>query len=566
MGSNTPNQSFYVPANGETGWGNEVGSNFEDLDDILNGFSADGEELGLDRMFLGRLASTPADADIPTDTTVLYYKTGEPSTLYQKPDGGSETAVGGGGSSSSVGNVKYASEYSGADLAERIDAALNDIDSTWDGQGTVIVDAKPDGTAWQWPTSGWTVDPMSYGTAANRTRGIEVQIGKTVKIEWDGGTNPAITFDYSAQAYQDGASTFYGGNWEATNSDPEGFMLLRDAIHLTVGADHVDCRNTSGSGALDTYGFRLENDAIFCESNNIFIDGSGYFDHVVDFVPQAVLGTGNGGTNSFHDNKIEVQANYYGDWAYRLRGNCKGVEFEHNVLFGHKDNSYAWYFTSGDPGTNDPGDRWFRGVNIWGGKLEGPGANKAVIGYDDNYTDFYGPMIWNFSRGGYELVRDIGDGDGSMEVATVRGGAGDELLLLGAADEEALSVHQDSVKVMDGKHLSLGDGVARITESGDNVRLIGLDVDTGSVGATVEVGSAGSSSLNGDNRVELRDTPNGAASWAWSVEGNYGHIPLRVNAPSNPAAGDYYFDDGSNTTSGDAAMRIYDGTAWIDQA
>lgn len=49
----------------------------------------------VERLFIGRVASTPADADIPSGHTVLYYKNGEPETLYQKPDGGNESTVGG---------------------------------------------------------------------------------------------------------------------------------------------------------------------------------------------------------------------------------------------------------------------------------------------------------------------------------------------------------------------------------------------------------------------------------------------------------------------------------------
>jgi len=52
--------------------------------------------ISAETVFFGRLESTPADSDIPSGTTALYYKSGEPETLYQKPDGGSESTVGGG--------------------------------------------------------------------------------------------------------------------------------------------------------------------------------------------------------------------------------------------------------------------------------------------------------------------------------------------------------------------------------------------------------------------------------------------------------------------------------------
>lgn len=42
-------------------------------------------------------------------------------------------------------------------------------------------------------------------------------------------------------------------------------------------------------------------------------------------------------------------------------------------------------------------------------------------------------------------------------------------------------------------------------------------------------------------------------------------LPLLSSPPSNPEAGDYYLDDGTNTGSGNVSVRVYDGTAWVDQ-
>jgi len=42
-------------------------------------------------------------------------------------------------------------------------------------------------------------------------------------------------------------------------------------------------------------------------------------------------------------------------------------------------------------------------------------------------------------------------------------------------------------------------------------------------------------------------------------------LPVLSSPPSNAEIGEEYIDDGSNTSSGNLAKRIYDGTAWVDQ-
>jgi hypothetical protein len=45
----------------------------------------------------------------------------------------------------------------------------------------------------------------------------------------------------------------------------------------------------------------------------------------------------------------------------------------------------------------------------------------------------------------------------------------------------------------------------------------------------------------------------------------FGSQTIKSTEPSSPSAGDWYIDDGSNTSSGNLAIRIYNGTNWIDQ-
>jgi len=43
------------------------------------------------------------------------------------------------------------------------------------------------------------------------------------------------------------------------------------------------------------------------------------------------------------------------------------------------------------------------------------------------------------------------------------------------------------------------------------------------------------------------------------------NLTVQSSTPSNPEEGDVYIDDGSNTSSGDYALRVYNGTSWVDQ-
>lgn len=64
-------------------------------------------------------------------------------------------------------------------------------------------------------------------------------------------------------------------------------------------------------------------------------------------------------------------------------------------------------------------------------------------------------------------------------------------------------------------------------------------------------------SINGTS-IECRGNP---LTGVDRVEGQ----SVKSSPPSSPSAGDWYIDDGTNTSSGNVAMRIYDGSAWVDQ-
>jgi hypothetical protein len=47
--------------------------------------------------------------------------------------------------------------------------------------------------------------------------------------------------------------------------------------------------------------------------------------------------------------------------------------------------------------------------------------------------------------------------------------------------------------------------------------------------------------------------------------GRFQNMDVKSSPPSNPGSGDWYIDDGTNTSSGNLGIRIYDGSSWVDQ-
>jgi hypothetical protein len=81
--------------------------------------STDTEELSVTETYLGRLADTPTDSEIGTGNVALYFKEND-NTLYKRPYGGTETAIGGSGGSSpwsdSDGDNLYEQDKNGIEV------------------------------------------------------------------------------------------------------------------------------------------------------------------------------------------------------------------------------------------------------------------------------------------------------------------------------------------------------------------------------------------------------------------------------------------------------------------
>lgn len=52
--------------------------------------------------------------------------------------------------------------------------------------------------------------------------------------------------------------------------------------------------------------------------------------------------------------------------------------------------------------------------------------------------------------------------------------------------------------------------------------------------------------------------------WQMYASDQYARFPVLSTAPVGPSEGWLYFDDGTNTANGNAGLRKYDGTAWVD--
>jgi hypothetical protein len=68
---------------------------------------------------------------------------------------------------------------------------------------------------------------------------------------------------------------------------------------------------------------------------------------------------------------------------------------------------------------------------------------------------------------------------------------------------------------------------------------------------------------NDGGNLVIKDKQNGN-TYTLKPDGSIGR-PLLSSPPSSPSAGDSYQDDGTNTASGNTALRIYNGTSWVDQ-
>lgn len=83
-------------------------------------------------------------------------------------------------------------------------------------------------------------------------------------------------------------------------------------------------------------------------------------------------------------------------------------------------------------------------------------------------------------------------------------------------------------------------------------------------------GFNGAMNIETSNGLQFQIKPDGffgmqGSNSAISGVDRFQNMDLKSSPPSNPGSGDWYLDDGTNTSSGNLGIRIYDGSSWVDQ-
>lgn len=287
-----------------------------------------------------------------------------------------------------VNNELYAKAFSGSDLSEKVQAAL---DALPDGRGRIRITPRDDGQPWQW-TNDLTVD-------LTQCNGLELDIDRTVLIEYSGSGWPLTLESNSGTQNQ---ARIAGGLWTATG-DPAGWLRLKDCFGTEVYPTRVDFRNSSD----DAVGVSLENHDGWTESSKI--GGSYTADIGIDSKPAEL--TGGSGTHSFHDTVLDnPKINAY-NIGIRFRGWWQYCHIEKPVVWTKADGTVCYLLAAErmdgttitsmkaeDPGsgsqntigieTADPFHGFWYGPTIIGGHIYVPGGEKVA----DNASDT-GPAI-----------------------------------------------------------------------------------------------------------------------------------------------------------------------------
>jgi hypothetical protein len=344
----TRNHEYNTPTRGRQDWGALLNDNFERLDTDVEIRDTDANR--------GDYEPKAGAKYLATDTKRVYLGDGTDWQLFASFDGG-------GG-----GNVAFASDYEGATLDARVQAAIEDLPG---GQGRVRVGPPADGTAWTW--SSWTVDPTAHN-------GVHLDIDRNVEIVYpDDGV--AITVDTAGKLPEqdsEGKKLYLtGGIWHLTG-DPTGWLRGLDLYHAYIDPTHVDGLNNASE---DCFGVQLRNAEYWCEDVHVagkYID----CDVGLDLVPASL--TGGSGTESFHD--CEFSGSYSGVRGYGIkwRGDCFDVLCTATVILAG-ESARAHYL-----------DGNFQDAVLLGSDSEvpaGAGPDQASFELGPNY--FHGPLLLN---------------------------------------------------------------------------------------------------------------------------------------------------------------------------
>lgn len=308
--------------------------------------------------------------------------------------------------SENINNEVYASEFTGAGLASKVENAISWLDSNTGGQGRVIVTPKDDGTNWTWDKD-LVIDPIALG-------GIHIQIGHTVNIDYP-GSGIALTLD-TTWANQNGQfdrfSTIEGGRWNATGTDPVGCIRLEDTYKTKVKPSSIGgFQNTAG----DSFGIQLRNVDGWTEST--LIEGCYFMDTdiMVDLEPANV--NGGPGTGSFHDTEIRSNRFEVRNLGLRARGAVDYSTIDSNSFFTKA--SGATHVQLG--GADTAQESHIDGTTLLNNKFEDPAGDTTgdtAIRLAPNFFSFKQPAMinnkMNMKTDGVEVQDDTANTDGKL--------------------------------------------------------------------------------------------------------------------------------------------------------
>ena len=256
------------------------------------------------------------------------------------------------------------------------------------------------------------------------------------------------------------------------------------------------------SGDDSTFGVRLENHDRWAESN--VITGKIRAGICIDSVTATM--TGGSGTNSFHETRLRDLHLHPTNIGIRCRGNWSFCDIHHCRVFLMDDGADAFYLDSGK----------MSGTSVTSCKVEEPGGSGTGVAVGPNYNGWNAPTFFGGHFSTTNLSRN--DGTGNQPVPWVHSGS---------------------------NSLKINDIVSGAT--------VGFE--------TKAMWPGFEQTVDGVKIGRYIDMDGNPIRNAEHFEGQQ----LRSSPPSSPSAGDWYIDDGSNTETGDVAMRIHDGSKWVNQ-
>jgi hypothetical protein len=266
-----------------------------------------------------------------------------------------------------INNEVYASQFSGAGLASKIDNALTYLQNNLGGQGRVRVTPKDDGTAWSWDAD-LEIDPDVVET-------VHLDIDENVKIDYP-GTGWPITIIPTGDNANGDVLRLDGGKWTHP-ADATGWLRLQDTGNNKINPNSVDVTNSAGDATAIS--IEASADGHWSERNQI--QGAYTADRGVDYVPFD-------GDESFADTQIGPANFDVSDFAIRFRGTVRTNDIIDATIFITPGSSGATGFVM------DSDDMF--GSVIHGWTVEDPGAadtDTSAFRLGSNFDTFRQPTI-----------------------------------------------------------------------------------------------------------------------------------------------------------------------------